>query len=106
MTILEREEFILLSEIAVAEEDQDKLISILKKRNGNLPRLFRDNLESFSEEIEECLSRENLILEKLQKERHNILERMEKISKARKVYRPHSAHYPLPLSPRFYTESE
>jgi hypothetical protein len=104
MSILEREEFILLSEIAVTEEDQDKFVSILKKRNSNLPRLFRENLESFSEELEECLSRENLILEKLQKERHKIIERMEKNSKARKVYRPQSAHYPLPLSPRFSTE--
>lgn len=106
MSILEREEFILLSEIAVTEDDQDKFVSILKKRNSNLHRFFRENMESFSEEIEECLSRENLLLERLQKERHKIIERMEKISKARKDNRPQSAHYPLPLSPRFFTESE
>jgi hypothetical protein len=104
MTVLEREEFMLLSEIAITEEDQDKLISILKKRNVNLSRLFLENIETFSEELEECLSRENLILEKLEKERHKIVERMEKISKARKNCKPYSTHYPLPLSPRFFSE--
>jgi hypothetical protein len=106
MTVLEREEFILLSEIAVMEEDQDKLVSILIKRNANLPRLFREDLESFLDELKECLSRENLIIEKLEMERHKIVERMEKISKARKTSQSYSVHYPLPFSPKFFTESK
>jgi hypothetical protein len=105
MTILEREEFILLSEIAVSEEDQDELVSVLKKRNVNLSRLFKEGLEPLSEEAEECLSRENAILSKLDQERHKIVEKMEKISKARKAAKPYSTHFPSPVFPKFFTES-
>ncbi len=102
MTLLEREEFVLLSEIALSEEDQDRFVDILTRRNTAIGRLVGESPEAFADEIEECLTRENMILHRLEEERGKVIERMDTLSKKRKALRSYAAAYPLPSAPRFF----
>jgi hypothetical protein len=102
MTLLELEEFLLLSEVAAGEEDQDRLVAVLTKRNACIGRLISEEADAFADEIGECLDRETLILERLEAERHKIVKEMEKVSHARKAARSYSTSYPLPSLPRFF----
>lgn len=102
MTLLEREEFILLSEIVLGEEDQDRLVAVLTKRNASIGLLMSEDPKVFEDEITECLDRESLIIEKLEDERRKVVEKMEKVSRSRQAARSYSASYPLPPIPRFF----
>ena len=106
MTFMEQEEFIVLSEIALAEADQDRLVSVLKKRNTFLSKLFREDHDVLSREAEECIRRENMVLEKLEEEKQKIMEKINKVSKSRQAAKSYSSRYPLPFSPRFFSENQ
>jgi hypothetical protein len=104
VTALEREEFLLLTEIAVGEEDQDRLVTILTKRNANIGRLMAEEPDAFADELKECIDLENRILRKLEDERSKIIRKMERVSRSRKAAKSYSSSYPLPFLPRFFNE--
>jgi hypothetical protein len=101
MTLLEKEEFVLLSEVALAEERQEKLIDILRRRNRFLSNLFGQDHDAFSDEADECLRREDLILQKLKDERHKVLEQIQDVWKARLAAKSYAPIHPVPFGPPF-----
>jgi hypothetical protein len=101
MNLLEREEFVLLAEIAVTEKDPEDFIRILKKRNTYIGRIIKEDPDVLRGDMEECLRREKLILQRLESERRKIIEQMEKLSKNKKAVATYAARYPFPSMPRF-----
>ncbi len=101
MNLLEREEFMLLAEIAVTEKDPEEFIKILKKRNTYIGRVIKEDPELLRDDMEECLEREKLILQRLESERRKVIEEMEKLSKNKKAVATYAARYPFPTMPCF-----
>lgn len=101
MNLLEREEFMLLAEIAVTEKDPEEFIRVLKKRNKYIGRVIKEDPDLLRDDMEECLKRERLILQRLVSERRKVIEQMEKLSKNKKAVATYAARYPFPSMPRF-----
>ncbi len=101
MNLLEREEFMLLAEVAVTEKDPEEFIRLLKKRNKYIGRVIKEDPDLLRDDMEECLKRERLILQRLVSERRKVIEQMEKLSKNKKAVATYSAKYPFPSMPRF-----
>ncbi len=101
MNLLEREEFMLLAEIAVTEEEPEEFIRLLKKRNTYIGRVIKEDPALLRDDMEECLKRERLILQRLESERTKVIEQMEKLAKNKKAIATYSARYPFPSMPRF-----
>jgi glutamine synthetase adenylyltransferase len=101
MDLQERENFITLTEAAFQEEDSDKFLECLMKRDPYITSLLKNDPEMFGDMAEECLLRETLILERLEDERRETIEKMDRLSKNMKAVRKYAAQFPLPPTPSF-----
>jgi hypothetical protein len=97
----EKKEFILLTEKALDEEDPDRFIEYLMKRDAHTGALLKDNPSLFGNEAPRCLSREQQILERLEEERKKIIVEMDRLSNSKKAVRTYSTKFPLPPMPLF-----
>ncbi len=97
----EREEFVMLTQTALNEPDPDKFVDCLLKRNPYIGRLLKIDPQIFGGMAEEYLIRETLILERLEKERRDTIEKMDNLSKNKKAIRRYTSHFPLPPTPNF-----
>jgi hypothetical protein len=98
----EKEEFILLTEKALKEEEQDKFVESLMKRDSCIGNLLKNDPREFGEEMERCLFRETLILERLEKERIKVIEEIDKVSKNKKAIKKYTSKFPFPYMPVFF----
>jgi len=98
----EREEFILLTEKALREDDPDRLIECLMERDPYIRHLLKNDPHVFGDEMEECLEREMQVLERLEQERKDIIEKIDNLSKNKKAIRMYSSKFPLPSMPIFF----
>ena len=67
MDLHEREDFILLTKAALNEKDPDKFVEYLMKRDPYIGSLLKNAPEIFGDMAEECLLKETLIMERLEK---------------------------------------
>lgn len=101
----EREEFVMLTQTALNEPDPDKFVECLLKRNPYIGRLLKIDPQIFGGMAEEYLIRETLILERLEKERRDTIEKMDNLSKNKKAIRRYTSHFPLPPTPNFFKKT-
>jgi hypothetical protein len=101
MELQERENFIALTNAALNEEDSDKFVEYLMKRDLYISGLLKNDPEIFGDMAEECLLRETLILGRLENERKETFEKMDRLSKNVKAVRRYTAQFPLPPTPSF-----
>ena len=101
MDLREREDFITLTKAALKEEDPDKFVEYLMKRDPYIGSLLKNDPEMFGDMAEECLLRETLILGRLENERKETIEKMDRLSKNRKAVRKYAAQFPLLPTPSF-----
>jgi hypothetical protein len=97
----EREDFITLTKVALNEEDPDKFVECLMKRDPYISSLLKNAPEIFGDMAEECLLRETLVLGRLEDERKETFEKMNRLSKNMKAVRKYAAQFPLPPTPSF-----
>jgi hypothetical protein len=100
----ERENFVMLTTMAVNEEDPDTFVKYLMKRDPYIGCLLKNAPQVFGDMTEECLVRETLILEKLESERKETIEKLDRLSKKRKAVRKYSSQFPLPPPPTFFNK--
>jgi hypothetical protein len=101
MELQEREDFITLTKVALNEEDPDKFVECLMKRDSYISSLLKNAPEMFGDMAEECLLRETLVLGRLEDERKETFEKMNRLSKNMKAVRKYAAQFPLPPTPSF-----
>jgi hypothetical protein len=101
MDLREREEFITLTKAALEEEDPDRFVEFLMKRDPYISSLLKNDPEMFGDMAEECLLREDLILGRLENERKETIEKMDRLSKNWKAVRKYAAQFPLMPTPSF-----
>jgi hypothetical protein len=92
----EREDFILLTEKALDEADQDRFVEFLMKRESCIGHLLEKDPWVLEGKIEKCLFYETLILRRLEVERKKVIEKMDKLSKSVKAIRIYTPKFPLP----------
>ena len=97
----EKEEFIRLTEKALDEEDPDRFIEDLMKRDAHTGALLKNDPGSFGAETTLCLAHEQQILERLERERKKIIDEMDRLSKNKKAIRTYSPKFPFPPMPLF-----
>jgi hypothetical protein len=100
----ERDDFILLTTMALNEKDPDTFVEYLMKRDPYIGCLLKNAPQVFGNMAEECLSRETLILEKLESERKETIEKLDRLSKNRKAVQRYSSQFPLPPLPTFFNK--
>lgn len=100
----EREKFVLLTQTALNEPDPDKFVECLLKRDPYIGRLLKIDPRIFGGMAEEYLLRETLILERLENERKETIEKMDKLSKNRKAVRGYTSKFPLPPPSAFFSK--
>ena len=101
MDLREREDFIALTKVALKEEDPDKFVEYLMKRDTYIGSLLKSDPEMFGDMAKECLLREALILGRLENERKETIEKMDRLSKNWKAVRKYAAQFPLLPTPSF-----
>jgi len=104
MDLQERENFIILTQTALNEPDPDKFIEYLLKRDPCIGYLLKNDPEIFGGMAEEYLLRETLILKRLESERKETIEKMDRLSKNRKAVRRYSSQFPLPPLPTLFNK--
>jgi hypothetical protein len=100
----ERDEFIMLTAMALNEKDPDTFVKYLMKRDPYIGCLLKNAPQVFGDMTEECLVRETLILEKLESERKETIEKVDRLSKKQKAVRKYSSQFPLPPLPTFFNK--
>jgi hypothetical protein len=100
----ERENFVMLTQKALNEPDPDKFIEYLLKRDLYVGRLLKTDPQIFGGMAEEYLLRETLILERLENERKETIEKMDKLSKSRKAVKRYASKFPLLPTPAFFNK--
>jgi hypothetical protein len=101
----ERDNFIMLTEMALSEKDPDMFVKDLMKRDPYIGCLLKNVPQEFGNMAEECLHREVLILERLENERKDTIRKIDRLSKNRKAVRTYSSKFPLPPSPAFFNRT-
>jgi hypothetical protein len=104
MDLREIEKFVMLTQTALNEPDPDKFIEYLLKRDLYIGYLLKNDPQIFGGMVEEYLLRETLILKRLEDERKETVEKMDKLSKNRKAIRRYTSQFPLPPTPTFFNE--
>jgi hypothetical protein len=104
MNLHEREDFILLTKTALNEKDPDKFVECLMKRDPYIGSLLKNTPEIFGDMAEECLLKETLILGRLEDERKETIEKMDRLSKNRKAVRRYASQFPLPPPLTFFNK--
>lgn len=98
----EKVDFIVLTEKALNEEEQDKFVESLMKRDSYIGNLLKNDPRVFGAEMEKCLFRETLILARLEAERRKVIEEIDKVSKNKKAIKKYSSKFPFPFMPVFF----
>lgn len=98
----DRSEFVLLTNLALNESDAGRFIDYLMKRDLYVDSLLKTTPEVFGNMTGECLLREALILDRLERERKETIEKMDDLSKNRKTLRRYISHFPFPLATHFF----
>jgi hypothetical protein len=94
--------FIRLTEKALPEKDLDKLIECLLEREPYCMELINRKISLDESEVEDLLVKETKIIERLEKERINLLKDMDNLSKNRAAIRTYIPKYPFPPMPVFF----
>ena len=102
MNSQEIEKFVILTQTALNEPASDKFIEYLLKRDPYIAYLLNNDPQIFGSMVEEYLLRETLILRRLENERKETIEKMDRLSKNRKAVRKYASQFPLPQMPTFF----
>jgi hypothetical protein len=94
--------FVELTVRALEEEDPDKFVEILTERAEFLGELIKSGYEMDSEDVAACLERESLIVERLERERSQLLKGMEMLWKSMQAVRAYTPKFALPSMPIFF----
>jgi hypothetical protein len=97
----ERDEFILLTEKALGEADQDRFVEVLMERDSFIGLLLKNDPGMFKDKIKECLLYEGFILDRLEEERNKVIGRIDKLSKSRRTPGMYAPKFPFPPMPAF-----
>jgi hypothetical protein len=100
----ERENFVIFTQTALNEPDPDKFIEYLLKRDPYIGYILKNDPEIFGGMAEEYLLRETLILKRLESERKETIEKMDRLSTKSKAVRRYSSQFPLPPLPTFFNK--
>jgi len=95
----EWEDFVRLTENALAEDDPDKFVLCLLKRGRFVAPLLKNDPEVLGTGTKKRLARETRVLERLEKERSRVIEAMDKLSKSRKNLHFYASKFPFPPMP-------
>jgi hypothetical protein len=95
-----------LTDRALPEGDIDKFIEYLLEREPYAMDLINHRIKLNEEEINNFLSKETRIIERLQQERVKLLQEMERLVKARTASKAYSPKFPFPPMPVFFDKSE
>lgn len=98
----EKEDFILLTEKALGEADQDRFVEVLMKRDPYIGFLLKNDPRVFKDKTEKCLFYETLILNRLEAERNKVIEKMDKLAKSKKAIETYTPKFPFPSMPIFF----
>jgi len=96
------EHFVELTESAVAEEDADRLIRVLKGRNQITTELMKSGQNFDEKAVAKCIALETEILKRLEKERKQLLKNMEDLSRNRAATKVYTSKFPFPPTPAFF----
>lgn len=105
MNTWEKEEFLLLTEKALNEDDLDRFIDCLIQRDTFTGALLKNDPHIFEGEAQACLAREKEILRRLEQERKNIIEEIDKVAKNKRAIKKYSSRFPFPGTPRFFNKA-
>jgi hypothetical protein len=94
--------FMELTGRALEEEDGEKLIDLLMKRELITDHILQDQIRFDEEETLECLAREMEVSARLENERKKILEDLDRLSANIKAIQVYSTRFPLPAMPAFF----
>lgn len=97
-----REEFLSLTVKALGEEDPDRFVECLLKRESYIGSLLEDGPHVFGGEIEACLQKEREILNRLEAEKKRIVQALDDLSIKKRAFRAYSPRFPLPPMPAFF----
>jgi hypothetical protein len=97
----ERDEFILLTEKALGEADQDRFVEVLMERDSFIGPLLKNDPGMFKDKIKEYLLNETLILDRLETERNKVIGRIDKLSKSRRTPGMYTPKFPFQPMPAF-----
>jgi hypothetical protein len=97
-----RDNFILLTEKALSEDDPDRFIECLMKRNTYVSSLLKDDPRIFGEKKKDCLEKETQVLKRLKQEKRHIIEEIDNLLKNKKVPGGYFSKFPLPAMPVFF----
>ncbi len=100
MDLMEKEEFIMLSRLALEAAEGEKFIEYLLKRDPYIISLLKDDPRLFGDDTRECLDRESAIQKRLEEERTGILKKMDELSK-KKTMKTYSSTFPFPPWPAY-----
>lgn len=92
--------FIELTEAALHEADSSRFIDCLMKRESITANVFK-NLWINEGEAREYLTRERVVLKRLEKEKKAIIEAMDNLSKTMQASRVYTKRFPFPFMPKF-----
>jgi hypothetical protein len=98
--------FANLTDHAMPEKDIDKFIERLLEREPYAMDLINHRVKLSEAEIQDFLSKETIILERLKEERTKLLKEMENLAKSKKASKAYSPKFPFPPMPVFFDKSE
>jgi hypothetical protein len=98
--------FVDLTDKALPEEDGDRFIECLVKREPYSMDLINHRVELNEEEVQRMLDKETKILERLKEERAKLLNEMDRLSKNRRLAKSYSPTFPFPSIPVFFDKTE
>ncbi len=96
------EQVVELSTKALAEEDGDKFIEDLLKRDVLLVELIDREVEADRDLLKNWLEKELDILARLEKERTQLLKEMDNLSQKKRAMRHYCPRFPFPSMPAFF----
>jgi hypothetical protein len=98
--------FMNLTDHAIPEQEIDKFIECLLEREPYAMDLINHRIDLKEDEIEDFLSKETRVLERLEQERAKLLKEMDKLAKSRKAKKAYSPQFPFPPLPVFLDKTE
>lgn len=99
------EEYLLLTDMAIKERDDNLFLEILMRRSKIKEGLIKE-CEDISWIKKEVLEKEQKILERLERMKRDLFCQMESLSKKRRLLRIFSSHFPFPSMPTFFEDKE
>jgi hypothetical protein len=99
------ERIIDLSSKALSEKDRGKFTDYLKERAALMAHLTGDRVEAEEGALKAWLEKEREILDRLQKERFNVLKEMDALATKKRAMHRYSPKLPFPPVPVFFDEA-